>query len=96
MARTEAEWFGNSALESYPALAEGTPLLEIPGNISYLPGTTAVLEKVFPSLANQIPTPMDFLAAQLQLSSIQLSWQFTAKATGTMVQGVQSLVNSQV
>lgn len=92
----QPEWFGNSAVESYPALANGTPLLEIPGNISYLPGTTAVLEKVFPSLPNQLPSPMEFLAAQLQLSQLQLSWQFTAKATGTVVQGVQSLVNSQV
>jgi len=39
---------------------------------------------------------MALLSAQLTISAAQLEWQFIAKATGTAVQGVQSLVNSQV
>jgi hypothetical protein len=39
---------------------------------------------------------MELLSAQLKISTIQLEWQFIAKATGTVVQGIQSLVNSPV
>lgn len=91
-----SELFGNSAIENYPTSKVAAPLLDIPQNIDYLAGTTRVLDKILPSLPNQLPSPMDLLGAQLRISAIQLEWQFIAKATGTAVQGVQSLVNSQV
>lgn len=88
--------FGTSARGVDSPEVVATPLLKIPENIDYLSGTTRVLDKILPSLPNQVPSPMELLGAQLQISAIQLEWQFIAKATGTAVQGVQSLVNSQV
>jgi len=89
--------FGNSSIPAESiAPTTAAPLLDIPNNMEYLPGTLHVLKSVLPSLPNGLPSPMDLLNAQLKVSSLQLEWQFIAKATGTAVQGVQSLVNSQV
>jgi len=88
--------FGNSSMPVESIGSVGAPLLNIPDNIEFLPGTLNVLKAVLPSLPNSLPSPMDLLSAQLKVSSLQLEWQFIAKATGTAVQGVQSLVNSQV
>lgn len=88
--------FGNSSIPVESINATAAPLLDIPDNMEYLPGTLNVLKSVLPSLPNSLPSPMDLLSAQLKVSSLQLEWQFIAKATGTAVQGVQSLVNSQV
>lgn len=87
--------FGTSArgVESPEMVA--APILKIPGNFEYLPGTVRTLESVLPTLPS-LPSPVDLLSAQMKISAIQLEWQFIAKATGTAVQGVQSLVNSQV
>ena len=87
--------FGTSArgVESPEMVA--APILRIPENFEYLPGTIRTLEKVFPDLPS-LPSPVELLSAQMKISAIQLEWQFIAKATGTVVQGVQSLVNSQV
>jgi len=88
--------FGNSSMPAGSIGSVGAPLLDIPNNMEYLTGTLNVLKSVLPSLPNSLPSPMDLLNAQLKVSSLQLEWQFIAKATGTAVQGVQSLVNSQV
>lgn len=88
--------FGTSAVENREVAKVHAPLLDLPDNIDYLTGTTKVLETILPKLPNQLPSPMDLLAAQLRISSVQLGWQFISKATGTAVQGVQTLVNSQV
>lgn len=88
--------FGNSSIPVESINATDAPLLDIPDNMEYLSGTINVLKSVFPSLPNSLPSPMDLLSAQLQVSALQLQWQFIAKATGTAVQGITSLVNSQV
>jgi hypothetical protein len=88
--------FGSSAVENRQPAKVNAPLLELPHQIDYLSGTTKALETILPTLPNHLPSPMDLLAAQLRISSIQLGWQFISKATGTAVQGVQTLVNSQV
>jgi hypothetical protein len=87
--------FGTSArgVESPEVVA--APMLKIPENFDYLPGTISTLESVLPSLP-ALPSPVELLAAQMKISAIQLEWQFIGKATGTVVQGIQSLVNSQV
>ena len=90
------ELFGTSATQNRPASRVDAPLLELPQHLEYLKGTTRVLETILPTLPNQLPSPMALLSAQLTISAAQLEWQFIAKATGTAVQGVQSLVNSQV
>lgn len=88
--------FGNSSRGVEAPGMVGAPILEIPENFEYLPGTVRTLEKILPDLPNALPSPVDLLAAQMKISAIQLEWQFIAKATGTAVQGVQTLVNSQV
>lgn len=90
------ELFGTSASANRPVAQVEAPLLELPHNLDYLKGTTKVLETILPTLPNQLPSPMALLSAQLSISAAQLEWQFIAKATGTAVQGIQSLVNSQV
>lgn len=92
----QAEWFGNATIDPYHTAAPSAPVIELPEGLSYLRGTTAALEKILPAVSHGLPSPTELLAAQLQISSIQLGWQFISKATGTAVQGVQSLVNSQV
>jgi hypothetical protein len=87
--------FGSSARGVESAEIVGAPLLKIPENFEYLPGTIRTLESVLPTLPT-LPSPVELLSAQMKISAIQLEWQFIAKATGTAVQGVQSLVNSQV
>lgn len=88
--------FGDSTkgIESPETVA--APILKVPENFEYLPGTVRTLETILPTLPNSLPSPIDLLSAQMKISAIQLEWQFIAKATGTVVQGVQSLVNSQV
>lgn len=88
--------FGNSAVGVESPEMVAAPILKIPGNFEYLPGTVRTLESVLPSLPESLPSPVELLSAQMKISAIQLEWQFLAKATGTAVQGVQSLVNSQV
>lgn len=87
--------FGTSARGVESPEVVGAPILKIPENFEYLPGTVRTLESIFPTLPS-LPSPVDLLSAQMKISAIQLEWQFIAKATGTAVQGVQSLVNSQV
>jgi hypothetical protein len=87
--------FGTSVRGVEPPEFVAAPILKVPENIEYLPGTVRTLESIFPELPT-LPSPVELLSAQMQISAIQLEWQFIAKATGTVVQGVQSLVNSQV
>ena len=87
--------FGSSARGVESPEVVTAPILEIPENFEYLPGTVRTLETILPQLPS-LPSPVDLLSAQMKISAIQLEWQFIAKATGTAVQGVQSLVNSQV
>lgn len=87
--------FGSSARGVETPEIVGAPLLKIPENFEYLPGSIRTLESVLPTLPT-LPSPVELLSAQMKISAIQLEWQFIAKATGTAVQGVQSLVNSQV
>jgi hypothetical protein len=87
--------FGTSVRGVEPPELVAAPILKVPDNIEYLPGTIRTLEAVFPDLP-ALPSPVELLSAQMKISAIQLEWQFIAKATGTAVQGVQSLVNSQV
>ena len=88
--------FGTSAFGVESPEMVAAPILKIPGNFEYLPGTVRTLESVLPTLPQSLPSPVELLSAQMKISAIQLEWQFIAKATGTVVQGVQSLVNSQV
>jgi hypothetical protein len=88
--------FGTSAQAAESVDTVAAPMLHIPGNFEYLAGTVRTLESVLPTLPNSLPSPVELLSAQMKISAIQLEWQFIAKATGTAVQGIQSLVNSQV
>lgn len=90
------ELFGNSAVDRISPAIVADPLLQLPENLDYLTGTVKTLETIFPTVPGQLPSPADLLGAQMRISAAQLEWQFIAKATGTAVQGVQSLVNSQV
>jgi len=90
------ELFGNSAVDRTSPAIVADPLLQLPENLDYLTGTVNTLETIFPTVPGQLPSPADLLGAQMRISAAQLEWQFIAKATGTAVQGVQSLVNSQV
>lgn len=87
--------FGTSVRSVESPEMVAAPILKVPDNIEYLSGTVRTLETVFPDLPT-LPSPVELLSAQMTISAIQLEWQFVAKATGTVVQGVQSLVNSQV
>ena len=101
---TSADGGGMLASQLFGDVAKGVdapgnvaaPMLNVPEEIQYLSGTIRTLESILPSVKNGLPSPVDLLSAQMQVSAIQLEWQFIAKATGTVVQGVQSLVNSQV
>jgi hypothetical protein len=88
--------FGDSSKGVELPDSVAAPILKVPENFEYLPGTVRTLESILPSLPNSLPSPMELLSAQLKISTIQLEWQFIAKATGTVVQGIQSLVNSPV
>ena len=91
-----SQLFGDAAKNVEGPGIVAAPMLNVPEEIQYLPGTMRTLESILPSVKNGLPSPVDLLSAQMQVSAIQLEWQFIAKATGTVVQGVQSLVNSQV
>jgi hypothetical protein len=95
LARVE-ELFGTLATDRTKPASVADPLLRLPSNLDYLTGTIKTLETIFPTVPGQLPSPTDLLGAQMLISAAQLEWQFIAKATGTAVQGVQSLVNSQV
>jgi hypothetical protein len=95
LARVE-ELFGTLATDRTKPASVADPLLRLPSHLDYLTGTIKTLETIFPTVPGQLPSPTDLLGAQMLISAAQLEWQFIAKATGTAVQGVQSLVNSQV
>jgi hypothetical protein len=91
-----SDLFGSSAQYVHEAVENMAPLLRIPSDFNFSNGTFSALDKVFPSLPNAVPSPMELFAAQIQVSQIQLAWQLTGKMIGTSVQGVNTLVNSQV
>jgi hypothetical protein len=88
--------FGSSANATGEVAEDMAPLLRIPGDFHYSKGTFNAIDQLFPSLPNSVPSPMELFTAQVQISQIQLAWQLTGKMIGTSVQGVNTLVNSQV
>lgn len=91
-----SELFGFSAQHVSAPDQNTAPLLRIPSDYNFSSGTFSALDKIFPSLPNAVPSPMELFAAQVQVSQIQLAWQLTGKMIGTSVQGFNTLVNSQV
>lgn len=91
-----SQLFGDAAKNVEGPGTVAAPMLNLPEEIEYLSGTLRTLESILPAVKDGLPSPVDLLSAQMQVSAIQLEWQFIAKAIGTVVQGVQSLVNSQV
>lgn len=88
--------FGSSAEQVSELEQNMAPLLRIPSDYNFSSGTFSALDKIFPSLPNAVPSPMELFAAQIQVSQTQLAWQLTGKMIGTSVQGFNTLVNSQV
>lgn len=92
----EGQIFGNSAIKASSDPSNVAPVFATPPLFDYLGGAMNSLDRMFPSLPSHIPSPSEMFSAQLQASATQLSWQLTGKLVGTSVQGLNTLVNSQV
>jgi len=92
----EGQIFGHSAMPGGAGTPDSAPIFKTPPLFDYLNGALSTLDRLHPSLPNRIPSATELTFAQLQASALQLSWQLTGKLVGTSVQGLNTLVNSQV